>query len=111
VNPDVSEPATIASRTLLAVDPGGREFALTIAVGRPYEISADEWACPVRVDGLHERLRDQHGADAWQALKLALQLMARLLGYFIQDGGKLFWSEDHREPVALEELFVTLAFE
>jgi hypothetical protein len=64
----------------------------------------------VRLDGLHERLRDQHGVDSWQALKLAHQLIARLLGYFIQDGGKLFWLEG-REPVALEELFVTFALE
>jgi len=106
----VSEPATIASLTLLAVDPGGREFELTLAVGQPYEVSADEWACPVKLDGLHERLRDQHGVDSWQALKLAQQLIARLLGTFIQDGGKLFWL-DERNPVALEELFVTLALE
>ena len=106
----MSKPTAIASCRLLAVDPAGREFELTIAVGQPYEVSADEWACPVRLDGLYERLHDAHGADSWQALKLALQLIARLLGGFIQDGGKLFWL-DERNPVALEELFVTLALE
>jgi hypothetical protein len=104
----VAEPATIASRTLLAVEPAGREFELTIAVGRPYEVPGGGWACPVRLDRLHERLHDMHGVDSWQALQLAHQLIAQLLGYFIQDGGKLFWIED-RKPVDLQELFVKLA--
>jgi hypothetical protein len=55
------------------------------------------------MDGLHERLVDQHGVDSWQAMQLAYQLIAQLLGYFVQDGGQLYWVES-REPMAFSEL-------
>lgn len=97
----------VAHRTLLAIDKDGREFTLTLGIGQPYEISHDEWACPVAMSGLQERLRDQHGVDSWQALQLAYQLIAQLLGYFIADGGKLHWPES-RDPVAISELIPSL---
>jgi hypothetical protein len=97
----------VARRILLALDKDGREFTLTLGIGHPYEISHDEWACPVSLDGLQERLSDQHGVDSWQSLQLAYQLIAQLLGYFIEEGGKLFWPES-RDPVALAELIPNL---
>jgi len=93
----------VASRKLLAMDAGGREFMLTLAIGQPYEISPEEWACSVSMNGLHEQLGDSHGIDSWQAMQLAYQLIAQLLNYFIEDGGKLYWPES-REPVFLSEL-------
>jgi len=95
--------AAIATRMVLAIEPNGREFGLTFGVGQPYQVSPDLWACPVLMDGLHERLADQHGVDSWQALQLACQLIAQLLGHFIEDGGKLCWP-DNREALALSEL-------
>jgi len=53
----------IATQTVLAIDPKGREFVLTLGVGQPYAISSDEWACPVCMNGLFEKLADQHGID------------------------------------------------
>jgi hypothetical protein len=70
----MSSQAYIASRKLLAIDLGGREFILTLGIGQPYEISPEEWACPVSMNGLHERLGDSHGIDSWQAMQLAYQL-------------------------------------
>jgi hypothetical protein len=99
---------SIASRKLLAVDQSGHEFEVTIAIGLPYEISAIEWACPVSIDGLERHLSGAHGIESWQAMQLAYQLIARLLGYFIQDGGQLLWIEE-RQPVLLEELFPAVA--
>lgn len=93
----------IAERTIYAIAADGREFEVHLAVGRPYPISKDEWACPVLLEGLHSRLRDQHGIDSWQALQLAYQLIGQLLGYFIQDGGKLFW-ENGGESVLVSDL-------
>ena len=81
---------SIASRKLLAIDANGRQFDITIAVGEPYQVGEDEWACPASMEGLH-KLRDVHGADSWQALQLAYQLVAMLLASFVKDGGRLEW--------------------
>jgi hypothetical protein len=48
----------VATRTLLAIGQKGDEFVITLGVGKPYEISEDEWACPVILQGLHDQLRD-----------------------------------------------------
>ncbi len=99
----MSTQTQIATRTIIAVGSDGCEFNVIIGVGQPYEITPEEWACSVSLCGLHEDLRDQHGIDSWQALQLAYQLIAQLLGYFTQDGGKLLWP-DSREPIELSEL-------
>jgi len=99
---------TIASRSFLAIDKNGREFELTIAVGEPYEISENLWACPASMEGLYGRFADMHGIDSWQALQLAHQIVAETLVHFTEDGGRLFSSEE-REPVTPEELFPQLA--
>jgi hypothetical protein len=98
---------TIASRKFLAIDKDGREFELTIAVGEPYQISENEWACPASMEGLHGRFADMHGVDSWQALQLAHQIIAQMLLTFTERGGRLFWPEE-REPVTPEELFPRL---
>jgi hypothetical protein len=99
-----SEPSWIASRTIVAVKSNGEEIAVTLRIGTPYEVSSEEWACAVAIDGLQERLRDVHGIDSWQTIQLAQNLQAQLLGYFVEEGGRLFWP-DPREPVRVHELF------
>ena len=99
-----SNPSWLASRTILAVKADGQATSVTLRIGTPYEISPEEWACPVAMDGLQDRMRDVHGIDAWQALQLVQSLQAQLLGYFVEDGGKLFCHEPP-EPIELEELF------
>lgn len=94
---------SIAQRELVGVDQNGREFDITIAIGAPYSISRDEWACPVRADGLHSALKDIHGADSWQAMQLAYQLIVQLLGHFTAAGGRLLLPES-REPISVKEL-------
>lgn len=87
----------IAERAIYAVDANGDGFEVHLSVGKPYQVSIDEWACPVGLKGIQDRLRDQHGVDSWQALQLSYQLIAQLLGHFVQDGGKLYWSKDGEE--------------
>jgi len=99
-----ANPIWLATRELLAVHADGRRVSITLRIGLPYEFSAEEWACPVALDGLHDRLADIHGIDAWQALNLAQSLQAQLLGYFLQAGGSLFCHEPP-EPIQLSELF------
>jgi hypothetical protein len=99
-----SEPQWLISRSLVAVSAGGERSNVTLAVGVPRELSPEEWACPVRMSGLHEQLHDVHGIDAWQTVQLALSLQAQLLGHFIEEGGTLLCHEPP-EPVSLQELF------
>jgi len=98
--------AVIAERKLYAVSGDGKPSELWLRIGTPYRISEDEWACPVALDGFHKQPVDMHGVDSWQALQLAQQLLARLLGGLIEEGGRLYW-EEGGAPIALSELFAS----
>jgi hypothetical protein len=94
----------LASRTILAVKPDGQKMNVTLRIGFPYEVSTGEWACPLAMEGLQERVPDIHGIDAWQTVQLVQNLQAQLLGYFVQDGGTLLCDEPPN-PIELHELF------
>ena len=98
----------IAERTIYAVAGDGRSLEIQLGIGTPYEVTEEEWACPVRVDGLHDKLSEMHGVDSWQALQLSCQLAARLLEGFVQDGGRLFWEKDG-EQVQVADLFAKVS--
>lgn len=87
----------LASRVVSAVSVDGRHFQITLRLGVPYQVSIDECACPVAPEGLQEQLADVHGIDAWHSVLLAQGLQAPLLGYFVQDGGELFWLEPREQ--------------
>jgi hypothetical protein len=93
-----------ASRKLWAECPKRGGFDVEVQLGIPYSVSDTEWACPVGLLGLHDRLRDQHGVDSWQALMLARRLAQMLLEAFVEDGGKLFASRGG-EAVNVRNLF------
>ena len=99
-----SNSAWLASRTILAVKADGQATSVTLRIGTPYEMSPEEWACPVAMEGMQDRLGDVYGVDAWQALQLVQSLQAQLLGHFVEGGGELFCHEPP-EPISLEELF------
>jgi hypothetical protein len=94
----------LAARTIIAVEPDGREQMVTLRVGIPFEVSPEEWACACAMDGYHENLGPIHGVDAWQAIQLAFSLQHQLLGYLSEKGTKFLY-EESREPLALAELF------
>ena len=100
----MAQPNFIAERKLRAIGADGRRFEIRLAIGTPYQITENEWACASRVEGLLSTGKDVHGEDSWQALQLAHQLAAQLLEYFVQDGGKLFWAESGQQ-VRLSDLF------
>jgi hypothetical protein len=77
----------MATLDLTAFHPDRGGFGVTVCIGQPYWISEDESACPVAFLGLHSKLRDQHGADLFQALMLAQKLAQMLLVSFVEDGG------------------------
>lgn len=83
--------------------PTGERAQVALLIGQPYEVSPQEWAIPVSMEGLHERLPHIHGIDTWQAIQLAFEFIVMMLEYFVRDGGSLYWL-DGDEPLAPEEL-------
>jgi len=98
----------IAEKTIFAVDKDGREFDIRLMIGKPYQKAESlygEWACPVAMVGYHGVFPDMVGVDSWQALQLARTSIQRLLGYFIEDGGKLYVSKEEAEELTVDEVF------
>lgn len=103
----MNERELIAGRTIYAIDKDSRGFEIQLMVGKPYQISQTEWACPVAMIGLHGVFPDMRGVDSWQALMVSLKLIGDLLTYFVEDGGKLY-SEKDGDKLTVEELFDAL---
>jgi len=95
----------IAERIIYAIDKDSRGFEIQLMVGKPYQVSPTEWACPVAMMGLHGALKDVHAVDSWQALTLVQELLRVLLILFVEQGGKLF-SEKDGEEITVDSLFL-----
>jgi hypothetical protein len=80
---------TVASRNLVAIHSAQGELSVRIDIGLPYQCSDNEWACPIALEGLYNKLPDVHGEDSFQALMLAQNLARTLLNDFVEKGGQL----------------------
>jgi hypothetical protein len=85
--PEESMAGVIAEQKLVAWRPSGARVDVVAAIGRPYLVGPDEWACPAALTGLYEKLHDVHGASSLQSLCLAASLLRQLLTSFVEDGG------------------------
>jgi hypothetical protein len=94
----------IAERKLVCIVQSGDRIPFTIKLGRPYQSSDVDWACPVALDGLERRLADIHGIDAFQSLMLARKFAFTLLSARAEKGAKFVDSEDGSN-VELQSLF------
>lgn len=93
----------VATRKVKAVDSKGRTIDLTIMIGLPFEVSHDEWACAVSMEGLYKQRGPIFGVDSLQALMLAVKFVKDLLEDFYEKGGKIYWS-DEGKSVSLSDL-------
>jgi len=87
----------VASTDLLCVRPDGESVRVSAALGRPYQTSAGDWACPVALSGIHDSLSDAHGVDSLQALCLAATLLRELLARELERGCKLLYQNGGEE--------------
>src|SRR5437588_10800137 len=87
----------VATSTLDCVNSLGEHQQVIVEIGRPYRAPEGEWACPVAMRGLHNRLPDVRGEDSLQALCLAASLVRTLLTGFVEDGGKIFFLNSDSE--------------
>jgi hypothetical protein len=83
----------IAEEVLDAITPSGQRIRVRAALGQPYNIAEDEWACPVTVEGIHPDLGDIHAASSLQALCLAASVLRQLLTAFTDEGGQLKYQD------------------
>jgi len=92
---------SIANTTFIAVRPDGYQSEIAVKIGTPYQCgeAPGEWACPVALSGLYDRLSDPHGGDAFQALCLAIRLALSLLSGFVADGGRLLFKTGEEVPL------------
>lgn len=91
----------IASTSLFGQRPGEERFEIAVEVGTPYQCGNDpeEWACPVAVRPLSEKLRDVHANDSLQALCLAIALVQDWLQDFREKGGVLTFDTGEEFPL------------
>jgi hypothetical protein len=83
-------PTPIVANILIdALSLDGEAFQIELEVGTPYRCETGEWACPIALRGLHDRLHDVHGEDSFQAICLAIRLAQMELQGFRERGGKL----------------------
>ena len=82
-----------ASELLLAERLGEARFQVHVLIGLPQKIGEDpeEWATPVGLSPLYNKLHDAHGGSSVQSLCLAIRLIYMLLQDFLDKGGKLFY--------------------
>jgi len=67
----------IASRKLMLAAADGTNSEITVLIGRPERMpDSDDYYCPIQLRGLgDQKVRYAGGADAIQALQLAMQLI------------------------------------
>ena len=94
----------IAEERLVGLRPSGERVQVVATIGLPYQVGPEEWACPVSLAGLHERLHEAHGGSSLQALCLAASLLRQLLTSFVEDGGQLLYS-DGEEAFSISSCF------
>jgi hypothetical protein len=100
----MKEEDAIAQRVLVCEREGGDRVKVTLRIGKPYQVSDSDWACPVEAEGLFGRLSDIHGIDSFQALVLAQRLLRTLMHGEIADGSTFWWADTHEE-LDVEEMF------
>ena len=81
----------IAKTELVGQRPGEAPISIIIEIGKPYLRGNDpeHWGCPVSLTPLYNKLSDQVGSNAFQALCLGIALIINLLEGFVEKGGTL----------------------
>ncbi len=85
----MSATAVVAGLSIDAVSADGDAFTIELEIGTPYQCDTGEWACPLALRGLHDRLSDARGIDPFQALCMASALALTHLQDFTINGGLL----------------------
>ena len=77
---------TIANTKLKMRSPSGDTTDIHIQIGRPYEISEDEAACPIEMKDLYQKIPDLRGIDTFQALAIAFMFVRTTIREWTKKG-------------------------
>lgn len=91
-----------ASTKFRGIRSDGEEIVIHLEIGTPFlraKYSQDDWACPVSLTPLHQKLADATGIDSFHSLCLASSLALDLLQGFIDDGGRILFEDGTEVPL------------
>ena len=102
----------VASSDFIGVDKHGNDVQISVRVGMPYASDGGDAACPLSILDLHQHLPEIRGVDTLQALCLAIHTAKGLLKNFIEQGGKIYYSEKVDEAkivttAMIDQMFLT----
>ena len=90
-------PVFIATHAILWLRSDGTEMMIEARIGTPYRVDERAWACPAALEGVDGRYPDIVGEGSFQALTLAMRLIASRLAHMFEDNAQLVYPED-RSP-------------
>lgn len=94
---------TIAQRSLYCVNKDGDTQPLAIKIGKPRPVN-ELWEVYVEMDGLYDKTFLIKGVDSFQAICLAMGFVRNALEKYINEGGRLLWSDKSGE-INLDTMF------
>jgi hypothetical protein len=87
-------------RKIKALDPAGTSVLITIVISEPaVDVNGDSYVSLCLL-GLDKESHTVFGADAWQAIALAMETARDRIRYFTDEHWKFFWEK--LEPDELE---------
>lgn len=92
---------TIAESKIMMKYVGGELKPVDIEIGRPYQVSADEAACPIAMTGIYPKIHDIHGTDTLQALALALEFVRITIRKWEEKGFTFHFPDGELLPSAI----------
>ena len=90
-------PVFIATQSILWLRSDGTEVMIEAKIGTPYMVDERTRACPACLEGVDGRYPDIVGEGSFQALSLAMRLIANRLGHMLKDSAQLVYPVD-RSP-------------
>jgi hypothetical protein len=99
----MEEIETIAQRDVVCVDEAGETQTVKIKISRPRPVN-QLWETYVEMEGLYDKTFLIKGVDSFQAICLAMGFVRNALEKYLEQGGRLLWSDQSGE-INLDTMF------
>jgi hypothetical protein len=93
----------IAQRNVYCVNKEGDKASVNIKIRKPRRVN-ELWETYVELQGLYDETFLIKGVDSFQALCLAMGFVRNALEKYINEGGRLLWSDQSGE-INLDTMF------